>query len=481
MRATRGRRLCSRLLYLCVLLLSAAHGQPGGGYTSSPEVVSSEQGQWQSEVRGVCGGCKKLLKRFKKVSMKALLDLADKQQGGGDVVGASMTMCAAVCAMTAQGTAHPELPGATSNLGVLFKEHGLLPAAEECYRMASRLEPRNAGHHYRMGNARLARQELELARQSYMRATRRWGTFGDAYNNLGNCLMGMSRFHDAAAAYEFAVKSSPKNANYLVNLGGVRARDDLPGAIELLQRALATQPNFGEAWNNLANLYRDQGILDKAAAAYEDAHKFMRGSGEVLVNLASVRGYLCEWRGRDELLQQIVALSEQQLQQGMKVSLSPFYANTFGCTPDLLLALARNQARSTAAAVSYLLPLPNWLQPSRLSFPILRLRVGFLSSDLTNHIVGHGISSLMALWKEQQQAIDVYAFALTASDESAPRAAMERLAHSFKRSLFLPQCFFSIKNLFLLQLVAASVVAPVESLVHSLSRSFPLLALVSFP
>eukprot|EP00802_Teleaulax_amphioxeia_P005536 Tamp_05540.p1 GENE.Tamp_05540~~Tamp_05540.p1 ORF type:complete len:766 (+),score=153.71 Tamp_05540:289-2298(+) len=333
--------------------------------------------------------------------------------------------------MTAEGAAHRELPGALSNLGVLLKEHGLILAAEQCYRLATRLEPRNAGHHYRMGNARLTRQELELARQAYMRATRHWATFGDAYNNLGNCLMGMSRFRDAAAAYEYAVKSSPKNANYLVNLGGVRSRDDLSGAIEMLERALAIQPNFGEAWNNLANLYRDQGSLDKAAAAYEEAHKFMRGSGEVLVNLASVRGYLCEWRGRDKLLQQIVALSEQQLQQGAKVSLSPFYANTFGCTPDVLLALARYQARSTAAAVSYLLPLPNWQQPTRLGGPRSRMRVGILSSDLTNHIVGHGTASLLALWKQQRQPIDVYAFALTPSDQSAPRAALEELAHAF--------------------------------------------------
>ena len=432
-----GRPRASWALLWAVLLWSARGQPPRGGYTSAPETLgaTAEPGEWRSEVRGVCGGCKKLLKRIKTASVQALLDLADKQQGGGDIVGASKTMCAAVCAMTAEGAAHRELPGALSNLGVLLKEHGLILAAEQCYRLATRLEPRNAGHHYRMGNARLTRQELELARQAYMRATRHWVTFGDAYNNLGNCLMGMSRFRDAAAAYEYAVKSSPKNANYLVNLGGVRSRDDLSGAIEMLERALAIQPNFGEAWNNLANLYRDQGSLDKAAAAYEEAHKFMRGSGEVLVNLASVRGYLCEWRGRDKLLQQIVALSEQQLQQGAKVSLSPFYANTFGCTPDVLLALARYQARSTAAAVSYLLPLPNWQQPTRLGGPRSRMRVGILSSDLTNHIVGHGTASLLALWKQQRQPIDVYAFALTPSDQSAPRAALEELgAHAQKSS-----------------------------------------------
>ena len=363
-----------------------------------------------------CGLCKKLLKRVKHANVDVLLAMADRQQGSGDMAGATKTMCAAVCAMSAVGATHRELPGALSNLGVLLKEQGKVMAAEQCYRLASRLEPSNAGHYYRMGNARLMRQELELARQSYILSTRRWGTFGDAYNNLGNCLMGMSRFGDAALAYHYAVKSSPQNSNYLVNLGGVLARDDLVGAIDLLERALAIQPNFGEAWNNLANLYRDQGSLEKSAKAYEKALPFLQGNGEVLVNLASVRGYLCEWRGRDQLLHQILTMTHQQLKQGSKVSLSPFYANTFGVTPDVLLALARYQARMTRGAISYLLPLSNWLQRTAMPDAQVKLRIGIMSSDLTNHIVGHGIASLLALWKKQKAGMEVYVFALTPSD-----------------------------------------------------------------
>lgn len=333
------------LLWVVLGWSAATHGQQPSSYTSEVETVDAWGTQWRDEAKGVCGVCKKLLKRVKNARVEALLALADKQQGGGDLAVASMTMCAAVCAMTVDGATHPELPGALSNLGVLLKEQGRILAAEQCYGLALRLEPRNAGHLYRMGNARLTRQELELARQSYMLSTRRAGTFGDAYNNLGNCLLGMSRYSDAVAAYRYAVKSSPQNANYLVNLGGLLARDDLAGAIDMLERALSIHPNFGEAWNNLANLYRDQGSLDKSAKSYEKALKYMQGSGEVLVNLASVRGYLCDWRGRKELLQQVLTLSRQQLQQGTKVSLSPFYANTFGCTPDILLELARYQAR----------------------------------------------------------------------------------------------------------------------------------------
>ena len=453
----RGRGMQNvRLLLFTAALLSAAsltaHSRADGGYTSEPEAVGHGAGggearSWRSEVRASCGSCKKLLKRAKQwlgprargasgpdAHLHLLLDHADKQQAGGDLAGASKTMCAALCAMSGMGASpavHREMAGALSNLGVLLKEQGSVGAAEECYRTATRLEPRNAGHHYRMANARLTRHQLELARQSYMQATKLWGTFGDAYNNLGNCLMGMSRFHDAGAAYEHAVNSNPNNANYLVNLGGVRQRLDLPAAIKMLERAVSIQPNFGEAWNNLANMYRDQGSLSQAAEAYEEALKFMRGSGEVLVNLASVRGYLCEWRGRDELLDNIVKLSHQQLHQGSKVSLSPFYANTFGCTPDVLLSLARYQARSTSASVSYLLPLPHWLSPAPIKNLNSHLRVGFMSSDLTNHIVGHGIASLVTLWKQQQQRIQVYCYALTASDGSSPRAMMESLAHKF--------------------------------------------------
>jgi tetratricopeptide (TPR) repeat protein len=345
MRAGTRASTAWHVVFGLLLVWSAVQGKHGI-YTSAPETLDADaQDGWHSEMRRVCGGCRKLLKHVKQSRVDALLDLADKQQGAGDLATASKTMCAAVCAMTAARDLHRELPGALSNLGVLLKEQGFISAAEQCYRLASRLEPRNAGHYYRMGNARLAREELELARQSYMHATRLRGTFGDAYNNLGNCLMGMSRYRDAAAAYEYAVGSNPRNANYMVNLAGVLARNDLQGAIDSLQRALSIQPTFGEAWNNLANLYREQGSLDKSAQAYEEALKLMQGSGDVLVNLASVRGYMCEWRGRQELLQTILTLTHQQLKEGSKLSLSPFYANTFGYTPSILLALARYQAQ----------------------------------------------------------------------------------------------------------------------------------------
>eukprot|EP00961_Rhodomonas_salina_P228157 3083753-Rhodomonas_salina.1 len=68
---------------------------------------------------------------------------------------------------------------------------GFLPAAKTCYRTASRLEPKNAGHKYRLGNAMLATNDMGKARAAYVASTKLSPLFGDAYNNLGNCLAAM--------------------------------------------------------------------------------------------------------------------------------------------------------------------------------------------------------------------------------------------------------------------------------------------------
>jgi hypothetical protein len=58
-----------------------------------------------------------------------------------------------------------------------------------------------------------------------------------------------------------------------------------------------------------------------------------------------------------------------------------------------------------------------------------------LSSDLTDHIVGHGVASLLKMWRKQQQQHQhliprVTIVPLTADDGSASAAACRSLTHA---------------------------------------------------
>jgi tetratricopeptide (TPR) repeat protein len=161
----------------------------GRGWTWLAVIVLLSMGsdaQSPGSLQEVCGACQGLTKRVEGLDKTNIINRADREQGSGDFVGAAKTMCGGVC----NGKLLDD-PGGYSNLGVLVKELGLLAAAKACYRTASRLEPTNAGHKYRTGNAMLATNDLGQARAAYVQATKLNPYFGDAYNNLGNCLAAM--------------------------------------------------------------------------------------------------------------------------------------------------------------------------------------------------------------------------------------------------------------------------------------------------
>lgn len=99
----------------------------------------------EAPLESVCNQCQELKSIVSNLDADRITSLADRQQASGDQLSASRTMCGGICAgrLLLDG-------GAFSNLGVLLKEQGLLASALACYRTAQRLQPRVAGHQYRM-------------------------------------------------------------------------------------------------------------------------------------------------------------------------------------------------------------------------------------------------------------------------------------------------------------------------------------------
>ncbi|EKX45472.1 hypothetical protein GUITHDRAFT_108736 [Guillardia theta CCMP2712] len=366
----------------------------------------------------LCGDCRDLEVLVAKMSGDEIERKAAEHHGKGSIRGAGRVLCGGFCSGTLLGG---RWGGAASNLGVVMKEEGLLNLAERCYILASRLDPAGPTHAYRRGNVRMAMQDLETARKAFLRATRLLPGYGDAYNNLGNCLMSMSRFEEAGASYGYAIRANPKEANYYVNMGGISARKNLTAGIQYLEQGLALNPFFPEAYNNLANFKRDVGDLEGAVEAYKNALKLMPDSGDIMVNMASAKAYLCDWRNRKSFLKRIIEVSRKELRDGKKLSLSTFYANIFGVDLELLKKVAEYHSNSAFSSVRYLLPLKPWFTADVREGGI---RLGILSSDLTNHIVGHGIAALLPLM--QERGATVLCYALSSDDGSHPRRQIEQ-------------------------------------------------------
>lgn len=111
--------------------------------------------------------------------------------------------------------------------------------------------------------SRLGRvREAEIA---YARAVRTDENFVAPRHNLGNLHLRRDEFEQAIRWYGVAVRMQPKNPYLHYHMGLARYRlDDLDGAVEAFERAIALKHDYMEPRNLLAAAYRQQGRLEEA-------------------------------------------------------------------------------------------------------------------------------------------------------------------------------------------------------------------------
>jgi tetratricopeptide (TPR) repeat protein len=105
---------------------------------------------------------------------------------------------------------------------------------------------------------------------------------------------------EAASQKERSAKENEVQADHLVKQADEAAvKNDLPGALDLLQQALAKDPNSGAAYSMLAKLYYSQGEIEKASEAIAKAIEL----GPHQPDFLYVQGKILEKQGRfDEAL-----------------------------------------------------------------------------------------------------------------------------------------------------------------------------------
>lgn len=113
---------------------------------------------------------------------------------------------------------------------------------------------------------------LELARDQFLDAVKRDGSFAECFNNLGLVYTELGEEAKAAAAYLKAIKLSPDLHAAYNNLGYVYYKQgNYEKAIEMHQEAVARSANNSSAYTNLGNAHFKLGHKDEARAAWKKA------------------------------------------------------------------------------------------------------------------------------------------------------------------------------------------------------------------
>ena len=263
---------------------------------------------------------------------------------------------------------NPQSPEAHNNLGTALKEAGDAKGAVACFQTALGLRPDYVDAMINLGNAHSDSGGLREAIECYNTALTRSPNSAKAHNNLGVALAKESKFSDAIEHYHQAIRSEPNNADAHSNLGAaLRAEGQLDEAIACCQRALQLQPTLAEAHNHLANALKDQGRLIEAIQGYQQAVECKPDYANAHSNLIYTRLFCHEF------------------DNGSHVN-------------------AHRQWNTAHAA-----PLAKFHRPHQNDRSLnRRLKIGYVSPDFRNHVIGRSLLPLFRHHDHDQFEIVCY-------------------------------------------------------------------------
>ena len=168
--------------------------------------------------------------------------------------------------------AQPNHADAVHLLGLIAHQVGRHDTAVEWIRRAITLNPKNFLAHSNLGETYRATGRLDEAVAAHGRALQLKPDYAEGYNNLGIALRDQGQLGEAIANFHRAIELKSDSPEAHNNLGNaLRELGRLDEAVAAFQRALELKPGYPEACNSLGNALKDQARLDEAIAAYRRA------------------------------------------------------------------------------------------------------------------------------------------------------------------------------------------------------------------
>jgi predicted O-linked N-acetylglucosamine transferase (SPINDLY family) len=283
---------------------------------------------------------------------------------------------------------------------VQHHQAGRLPQAVALYRRVLQLNPHHPETHYNLAHALFLQGDHRHAADSFRQAIALRPNWLEAHNALGLALQTLGQIDDALDTFRQAVAIDPESADAHNNLGYAQSLKGLQDeSIASFRRALAIGPRHLHALNNLAGALRTAGNLDEAAATFRTALA-IRPVAEIYANLAATLKDL----GRlDESLaayRQSIAIRPAPVPHSQMLYLMLFLphldARTLADEHRRWNDLYAKPLRHFIAAH------PNDQNPDR------PLRIGYVSSDFRDHVVGRNLLPLFRHHDRNQFDITCY-------------------------------------------------------------------------
>lgn len=263
----------------------------------------------------------------------------------------------------------PQQVDALHLLAVIAAQTGRESRAIDYLRAVLRLQPGLSAAHNDLGNVLVAQGKLPEAEASFREALRLQPDFAVVHNNLGNALREQGRLAEAVASFQHALHLKPDYAEAHHGLGNALLKQGkLDEAEASYQQALRLKPEYVGAYSNIGNVLKDQGRIDDAIAAFGNALRIEPEAAHIHSNFILALNYHFHYDVR--------AIQEE---------------------------CARWNQQHAEPLTKLIRPHTNRPDPER------RLRIGYVSADFYDHVVGHNIGPLLYNHDHSQFEITLYA------------------------------------------------------------------------
>lgn len=295
--------------------------------------------------------------------------------------------------------------------------------AARAFGRAARAEPRDALYWLNLAHAQRHGGALKRAVAAARRALQVNPREALGFRVLGDCLLQMHRYAEAADAFaQLEAMNHADPESMVQHASALQALNQHGEASAVLLRALMIEPAHVRAHALLSDSCRDRGLKREAVECMKTVLALQPDNLEALSRVSFEKRHLMDWSDLASDMQRMEALLAATPDDAHRVTAS-FAMLSLPLAAEAQLKSARVEARALAAGAQALPP----LQPEDL--PAGRIRVGFVSFDFRDHPVSQLLVDVLE--GMDRERFEVLLYSSGPDDASALRRRMERMADAF--------------------------------------------------
>ena len=332
-------------------------------------------------------------------------------------------------------------------LGLTLRYTGEAARSVGALRAALRAAPTHGAAHFVLGMSLQELGEFGAALQTYDALLARWPAHVGALANRGTVLRSLGRIDEARRAYVGALELAPAFPEVYNNLAVLETGTEAASparALAILREGLRLDPANAQWHSNAAFELQRLRRFSEASSAFDTAAGLAPAAGYFFCTALNARKRIVDWRAHEALNARVAAMlragggCDQRPGVGgwdPLYGLSyPFRASLFRAVAAEIAAAKEAEAVRVAAALP---PSPRaaWHAVPPAGAPPFRLRVGFVSADLRQHVMAFltrglfehiaGDAPTRGGRRRRRRALDVWAFSLNGDDGSEWRRSIE--------------------------------------------------------